>query len=37
VAVVNKGPTHVDERAALKLDASAGGVLEAAVATLAAE
>jgi NAD-dependent deacetylase len=37
VAVVNKGPTHVDERAALKLDASAGEVLEAAVATLAAE
>ncbi|MEX0816950.1 MAG: NAD-dependent deacylase [Gaiellales bacterium] len=36
VAVVNKGPTHVDERAALKLDASAGEVLEAAVATLAA-
>jgi NAD-dependent deacetylase len=37
VAVVNKGPTHVDDRAALKLDASAGEVLEAAVATLAAE
>jgi NAD-dependent deacetylase len=37
VAVVNKGPTHIDERAALKLDASAGEVLEAAVATLAAE
>ena len=36
VAVVNKGPTHVDHRAALKLDASAGEVLEAAVATLAA-
>jgi NAD-dependent deacetylase len=37
VAVVNKGPTHVDDRVALKLDASAGEVLEAAVATLAAE
>jgi NAD-dependent deacetylase len=37
VAVVNKGPTHVDDRAALKLEASAGEVLEAAVATLAAE
>jgi NAD-dependent deacetylase len=37
VAVVNKGPTHVDDRAALKLDASAGEVLDAAVATLAAE
>jgi NAD-dependent deacetylase len=36
VAVVNKGPTHVDDRAALTLDASAGEVLEAAVATLAA-
>ena len=37
VAVVNKGPTPVDDRAALKLDASAGEVLDAAVATLAAE
>ena len=37
VAVVNKGPTHVDGRAVLKLDASAGEVLDAAVATLAAE
>ena len=35
VAVVNKGPTQVDDRAALKLDASAGEVLEAVVATLA--
>jgi NAD-dependent deacetylase len=36
VAVLNKSPTHVDDRAALKLDASAGEVLEATVATLAA-
>jgi NAD-dependent deacetylase len=36
VAVVNRGPTHVDERATLKVDMSAGEALEAAVATLAA-
>jgi NAD-dependent deacetylase len=34
VAVVNRGPTQADEHAALKLEASAGEVLEAAVATL---
>jgi NAD-dependent protein deacetylase/lipoamidase len=37
VAVVNRGTTPVDDRAVLRLDASAGEVLEAAVATLAAE
>lgn len=34
VAVVNKGPTHVDDRAALKLDAAAGEALEAAFSAL---
>jgi NAD-dependent deacetylase len=34
VAVVNRGPTWVDSRAALKIDASAGNVLEAAVSLL---
>jgi NAD-dependent deacetylase len=35
VAVVNKGSTHVDGRATLKLDMSAGDALEAAAALLA--
>ncbi len=34
VTVVNRGPTWVDSRAALKIDASAGEVLEAAVSLL---
>jgi NAD-dependent deacetylase len=37
VAVVNRGPTPVDGRAHLKLDGSAGEVLQAAVASLEAD
>jgi NAD-dependent deacetylase len=37
VAVVNRGPTAVDDRADLKLDGSAGEVLQAAVASLEAD
>jgi NAD-dependent deacetylase len=37
VAVVNRGPTAVDNRADLKLDGSAGEVLQAAVASLEAD
>jgi len=37
VAVVNRGPTAVDSRADLKLDGSAGEVLQAAVASLEAD
>jgi NAD-dependent deacetylase len=37
VAVVNRGPTAIDDRAHLKLDASAGELLQAAVASLEAD
>lgn len=37
VAVVNRGPTAVDGRAALRIDGSAGEVLQAAVASLEAD
>ena len=37
VAVVNEGPTAIDSRAALKLSAKAGEILEATVDTLDAE